>query len=87
MRRIAVLGWIGCMSLIFAGCSTPPSPPLIVKVPVKAKIQTPAYPNILNPKEWCERNESVCIAGIVEYNHVEMTEFAAKYEVNVKAHR
>lgn len=87
MRRIAVLVWIGCMSLIFVGCSTQPSPPLIVKVPQKAKIETPAYPNVLNPKEWCDRDESECIAGIVAYNFVEVVEFGATYDVNVRAHR
>lgn len=87
MRRIAVLVWIGCLILIGAGCSTQPSPPQIVKVPQKVKIETPAYPNILNPKEWCKRNESECISGILAYNFIEAVEFGAKYDVNVKAYR
>lgn len=87
MKRIAVLGLISFMSLILSGCSTAQSQPQIVKVPQKAVIKTPSYPNILNPKEWCERAESECIAGIVAYNHIEVVEFAAKYDVNVKAHR
>lgn len=87
MRRIAVLVWIGCMSSIMSGCSMLQSPPDIVKVPQKAEIQTPQYPNILNPKQWCDRNESECISGIVAYNFVESAEFGAKYDVNVKAYK
>lgn len=87
MKRIAVLGWIGCMSLILSGCGAEPSMPVIVKVPQKAKIKTPQQPNILNPKEWCERNESECIVGIATYNFIVGAEYGAKYDVNVKAHR
>jgi len=87
MRRIAVLGLISSMSLISVGCSTAQSQPVIVKVPQKVVIETPLYPNIINPKEWCERNESECISGIVAYNFIEAVEFGAKYDVNVKAYR
>ena len=87
MKRIAVLGLISFMSLILGACSTAQSQPQIVKVPQKAVIETPQYPNILNPKEWCDRNQSECIAGIATYNFVEIVEFSAKYEVNVKAYQ
>lgn len=87
MKRIAVLGLISFMSLILEACSTAQSQPQIVKVPQKVVIQTPQYPNVLNPKEWCERNESECIVGIATYNFVEAVEFSAKYDVNVKAYQ
>lgn len=87
MRRIAVLGLIGCMSLILSGCGAEPSTPVIVKVPQKSKIETPLQPNILNPKDWCDRNESLCIIGISTYNFVVGAEYGAKYDVSVKAYQ
>lgn len=87
MKRIVVLGLISFMGLILSGCSMQPLPPQIVKVKQKSQIETPPYPIILNPREWCDRNESDCIVGIATYNFVVMAEFVAKYDVNVKAHQ
>lgn len=87
MKRIAVLGLISFMSLILSGCGPKECSPQIIKVPQKVAIQTPRYPNIINPKEWCDRNESECIVGIAAYNYVEAVEFAAKYHIEVEAKR
>jgi len=87
MKRIAVLAWISCMSLILLGCGTELSTPQIVKVPQKAKIKTQPQPMVLNAKDWCERNESECIAGIASYNFVIGAEYGAKYDVRVKAYQ
>jgi len=85
MRPIVMLAVF--MGLILSGCSTQPCSPQIVKVPQKTMIQTPPLPNIINAKQWCKPNERECIDGIGAYNFVEVTEFAAKYHVNVRAHR
>lgn len=87
MKRIAVLVWIGCMSLILSGCGAKPSEPQIVKVLQKVKIATPLQPNVLNPKDWCERNESLCIIGISTYNFVVGAEYGAKYRENVRGYQ
>lgn len=87
MKAIVTAVWISSMSLIFAGCSTKPCLPQIIKVPQKVTIKTPPLPAVINPKEVCDRNNSDCISAIAVYNFTLLSEFAATYDVNIKAHR
>jgi len=87
MKAIVTAVWISSMSLIFAGCSTAQCSPQIVKVPQKVTIKTPPLPEVINPKEVCDRNDSDCISAIAAYNFTVLSEFAATYDVTVKAYK
>jgi hypothetical protein len=50
-------------------------------------IKTPPLPEVINPKEVCDRNNSDCISAIAAYNFTLISEFSATYDVNVKAYR
>jgi len=87
MKAIVTVALASYMSLIFAGCSTQPSPPQIVKVKQKSEIQTALYPNVLNAKDWCKPHESECIIGIVTYNYVVISEAFAVQDVTIKGYK
>jgi len=87
MKAIVIAVWLSCMSLIFAGCSTVQSPPVIVKVKQKSAIPTTPLPDVLNPKDWCKASESECIVGIVAYNHLVLSEYVAVVGVNIEAYK